>query len=44
MSSQPMSGRARIPIGGLTLNYPMSLGTYDKYADAQQAVDYLSDH
>jgi hypothetical protein len=39
-----MSGRARIPIGGLTLNYPMSLGTYDKYADAQQAVDYLSDH
>jgi len=22
----------------------MSLGTYDKYADAQKAVDYLSDH
>lgn len=45
MSSQAnMSGRARIPIGGLTLNYPMSLGTYDKYADAQKAVDYLSDH
>jgi hypothetical protein len=39
-----MSGRARIPIGGLTLNYPMSLGTYDKYPDAQKAVDYLSDH
>ncbi len=39
-----MSGRARIPVGGLTLNYPMSLGTYDKYADAQKAVDYLSDH
>jgi hypothetical protein len=45
MSSQAnMSGRARIPIGGLTLNYPMSLGTYDKYPDAQKAVDYLSDH
>jgi hypothetical protein len=39
-----MSGRARIPIGGLTLDYPMSLGTYDKYADAQKSVDYLSDH
>jgi len=45
MSSQAnMSGRARIPIGGLTLDYPLSLGTYDKYADAQKAVDYLSDH
>jgi len=39
-----MSGRARIPIGGLTLAYPMSLGTFDKYEDAQKAVDYLSDH
>ena len=39
-----MSGRARIPVGGLTLEYPMSLGTFDKYADAQKAVDYLSDH
>ena len=39
-----MSGRGRIPIGGLILEYPMSLGTYDKYADAQKAVDYLSDH
>ncbi len=39
-----MSGRARIPIGGLTLDYPMSLGTFDKYVDAQKAVDYLSDH
>jgi hypothetical protein len=35
MSSQPnMSGRSRIPIGGLILEYPMSLGTYDKYEDA----------
>ena len=45
MSSQPnMSGRPRIPIGGLTLEYPLSLGTYDRYENAQQAVDYLSDH
>jgi hypothetical protein len=29
---------------GLTLEYPMSLGTFDKYDDAQRAVDYLSDH
>ena len=43
-SSTNMSGRARIPIGGLTLDYPMSLGTYDKYEDAQKAVDYLSDN
>ena len=39
-----MSGRARIPIGGLILDYPMSLGTFEKYADAQKAVDYLADH
>ncbi len=39
-----MSGRSRIPIGGLTLAYPMSLGTFDRYEDAQKAVDYLSDH
>jgi hypothetical protein len=45
MSSQPnMPGRSRIPIGGLILDYPMSLGTYDKYENAQKAVDYLSDH
>src|SRR5664279_3878066 len=45
MSSQPnMPGRSRIPIGGLILEYPMSLGTYDKYDDAQKAVDYLSDN
>ncbi|MCE0486305.1 hypothetical protein LVO85_05535 [Ornithinimicrobium sp. EGI L100131] len=28
---------------GLTLNYPMSLGVFDRYEDAQRAVDYLSD-
>jgi hypothetical protein len=39
-----MSRRSRIPIGGLILDYPMSLGTYEKYEDAQKAVDYLSDN
>jgi hypothetical protein len=28
---------------GLTLDWPQSLGVYDKYADAQKAVDFLSD-
>lgn len=27
-----------------SLEYPQSLGVYDKYADAQKAVDYLSDN
>jgi hypothetical protein len=45
MTSQPNpSGRPRIPIDGLILEYPLPLGTYDKYEDAQKAVDYLSDH
>jgi len=45
MSSQPnMPRRSRIPIGGLILQYPMLLGAYDKYEDAQKAVDYLSDN
>ena len=29
---------------GLTLEFPQSLGVYDKYEDAQKAVDFLSDH
>ena len=41
MSSQP---NARILRSGLTLDFPQSLGVYDDYADAQKAVDYLSDH
>lgn len=28
---------------GLTLDYPMSLGVFDRYDEAQRAVDYLSD-
>lgn len=31
-------------MAGLTLNYPMSLGVFDKYDQAQRAVDHLSDH
>ncbi|MDQ3155401.1 MAG: hypothetical protein M3Q98_01550 [Actinomycetota bacterium] len=27
-----------------SLDYPQSLGTYDDYAEAQKAVDYLSDN
>jgi hypothetical protein len=27
-----------------SLEYPQSLGVFDKYADAQKAVDHLSDH
>ncbi len=33
----------RIPTSALTLDYPMSLGVYDTYEQAQQAVDFLSD-
>src|SRR5690349_23856492 len=36
-------GAAGIPRSGLQLEYPMSLGVFDKYADAQKAVDFLSD-
>lgn len=28
---------------GLTLNYPKSLGVFERYEEAQRAVDYLSD-
>lgn len=38
----PRGGGRKMP--SLALNYPMSLGTFDKYEDAQRAVDYLSDH
>lgn len=29
---------------GLTLDFPQSLGVYDKYEQAQKAVDFLSDN
>jgi hypothetical protein len=48
MTSQSMRpgrpGQGGGPIPGLALEYPMSLGVYDKYDDAQRAVDFLSDH
>lgn len=34
----------RVPQSRLTLEYPMSLGVFDTYDEAQKAVDYLSDH
>jgi len=45
MTSQPnMRGGRPGPIPGLTLEYPMSLGTFEQYDAAQKAVDYLADH
>jgi hypothetical protein len=41
MSSQSNMSRMR---SGLTLDFPMSLGVYEKYEQAQKAVDYLSDN
>jgi hypothetical protein len=32
-----------VPRPSLDLNFPMSLGVFDKYEAAQRAVDYLSD-
>jgi hypothetical protein len=34
----------RVPSSALTLEYPMSLGVYERYEQAQEAVDFLSDH
>ncbi|MDQ6688243.1 MAG: hypothetical protein M3Z50_11650 [Actinomycetota bacterium] len=41
-----MSTRQPNPMmrSALTLEYPMSLAVYDVYAEAQRAVDFLSDH
>jgi len=33
-----------IPRPGLDLEYPRSLGVYDRYEEAQKVVDYLSDN
>lgn len=33
-----------VPRRGLNLDYPRLLGSYDGYTQAQQVVDYLSDH
>ncbi len=44
MSLQPKGPGARPGFATLSLDYPMSLGTFDKYEDAQKAVDALSDN
>jgi hypothetical protein len=36
-------GANRVVRPALALEYPMSLGVFEKYEDAQRAVDYLSD-
>jgi hypothetical protein len=36
-------GAARVNRPALALEYPMSLGVFEKYEDAQRAVDFLSD-
>ena len=42
MSTQPSSGLSQVR-ARLSLEYPMSLGTFEKYEDAQKLVDTLSD-
>jgi len=45
MTSQPgRPGRSAPSTATLALEYPMSLGVFDKYEQAQRAVDYLSDN
>jgi hypothetical protein len=39
----PQPNTPRIPTTALTLDYPFSLGVYDRYEQAQQAVDFLAD-
>ncbi|MCW2605011.1 MAG: rane protein [Pseudonocardiales bacterium] len=42
--TRPLAGRPGLTLPSLALQYPRSLGVYDDYADAQRAVDYLSDN
>ncbi len=39
-----MNTPRNMPGAGLRLEYPMSLGVYDGYPQAQHVVDYLADH
>ena len=39
-----MSISTNMPRPGLDLEFPLSLGVYDSYAQAQKVVDYLSDN
>lgn len=43
MSMQPKGPGQRPGFATLSLDYPMSLGVFEKYEDAQKAVDTLSD-
>ena len=43
MSLQPKGPGGRSGFATLSLDYPMSLGVFEKYEDAQKAVDTLSD-
>lgn len=42
MSQPGMRQNPQLPV--LNLEYPKSLGVFSEYAEAQRAVDYLSDH
>ncbi|GAA1768942.1 general stress protein [Nostocoides vanveenii] len=44
MTTQPLGARGPIGQAAFKLDYPMSLGVYDSYPEAQKAVDYLSDN
>jgi hypothetical protein len=44
MSLQPKGPGGRQGFATLSLEYPMSLGVFEKYVDAQTAVDTLSDN
>jgi hypothetical protein len=44
MSLQPKGPGGRQGFATLSLEYPMSLGVFEKYIDAQKAVDTLSDN
>ncbi|GAA6524464.1 general stress protein [Intrasporangium sp. DVR] len=44
MSLQPKGPGGRPGFATLSLDYPMSLGTFEKYDQAQKAVDVLSDN
>ena len=44
MSLQPKGPGGRQGFATLSLEYPMSLGVFEKYEDAQKAVDTLSDN
>ena len=40
MTTQPLGARSPLGAAAFKLNYPMSLGVYATYAEAQKAVDY----